>query len=159
MSYSEILLSLPKNPSISLRSSEQPLWSAFDTLFRRVAGYKAADFRFVPGKTPLGTGWETALTLCSYYFIIFVGREMMRSRPAFQLNGLFKIHNLLLTIASGAMLALFAEQLIPSLVNDGLFKGICSNNGWTKPLVTLYYVSADPVPLLNRYRVLMVCSR
>ena len=141
MSYSEILLSLPTNSSSVSLNPEKSLWSAFDTVFSHTAGYKAVEFRFVPGQTPMSTGWETALTLSSYYFAIFVGREIMRNRPALKLNGLFKIHNFLLTVASGTLLALFAEQLIPSILNHGLFNGICGADGWTRPLVTLYYVS------------------
>lgn len=156
MSYSDILLSLPKTSSIPL-SSERPLWSAFDAFYAKVTGYHAVDFQFMPGKTPMATGWETASVLCSYYFIIFVGREMMRGRPAFSLNGLFKIHNLLLTVASGGMLALFAEQLIPSVANDGLFRGICGNNGWTKPLVTLYYVSSRSFRVLHDTKSINNC--
>lgn len=68
---------------------------------------------------------------------------MMRKRPAYKLNALFMIHNLYLTIISGGLLALFTEQLVPTLWRNGVFYAICDHKGgWTRPLVTLYYVRA-----------------
>ncbi|KAK5140154.1 hypothetical protein LTR04_003132 [Oleoguttula sp. CCFEE 6159] len=83
----------------------------------------------------------TATLLISYYVIIFGGRELMKNIPAFSLNGLFKIHNLYLTVISGCLLALFAEQLIPTIARRGTFYAICdANGGWTDKLVILYYL-------------------
>lgn len=105
-------------------------------------GYKPEQFRFVPGITPMSTMSETAIGLISYYLIIFGGRELMKDREPMKLNGLFKIHNFYLTVISGVLLALFMEQLIPTVVRNGIFYGICNyDGGWTPPLVTLYYVS------------------
>jgi len=40
------------------------------------------------------------------------------------------------------MVVLFVEQLLPTLVRNGVFHAICSyNGGWTKELVTLYYLN------------------
>lgn len=65
----------------------------------------------------------------------------MKNREPFKLNGLFMVHNLALTIISGVLLALFAEQLVPTVVRNGVFYAICDHRGgWTGPLVTLYYV-------------------
>jgi len=65
----------------------------------------------------------------------------MRNRPAFKLNALFMIHNFYLTAISGTLLALFVEQLIPTLYKHGIFYAICDvKGGWTPPLVILYYV-------------------
>jgi hypothetical protein len=39
------------------------------------------------------------------------------------------------------LLVLFIEQLLPTLARGGVFHAICSyDGGWTKELVTLYYV-------------------
>jgi len=66
----------------------------------------------------------------------------MRNRPALQLNGLFKIHNFYLTIISGVLLALYLEQLIPTVVRGGILHAVCAyDGGWTDKLVILYYVS------------------
>jgi fatty acid elongase 3 len=116
-------------------------WELFDRLWTSVTGYPAEDFQFVPGKTPFATLGETVGTIVLYYAVIFGGREWMRNRPAYKLNGLFMAHNFMLTVVSASLLILFAGQLIPTLWNNGLFDGICGGGGWTKPLVTLYFVS------------------
>lgn len=118
------------------------LWPIFAKAFYGIKGYAPEEFRFVPGSTPMASMQETAFALISYYIIIFGGREFMRSREPMQLNGLFKIHNFYLTVISGVLLALFIEQLLPTLVRHGLFYGICAyEGGWSKQLVVLYYVS------------------
>lgn len=118
------------------------LWPIFSNAFEKVMGYPAQDFRFVGGVTPISTFKETAIALVTYYVVVFGGREVMKKLPAQKLNGLFMIHNFYLTTISGILLALFLEQLIPTLYHHGIFYSICNHNGgWTPPLVTLYYVS------------------
>lgn len=117
------------------------LWPIFEKGFESAKGYKPQDFRFVPGETPISTLKATAAILVSYYFIIFGGRELMRNRPAYQLNFLFKVHNFCLTAISFCLLVLFAEQLIPVVTRHGVFFAICDRQGgWTDKLVILYYV-------------------
>jgi hypothetical protein len=117
------------------------LWPIFEHFSTMIKGYRPQDFDFIAGKTPMSTLSVTAFTLVAYYITIFGGRELMRNRPAFELNGLFKIHNFYLVIISGALLALMLEQLIPELVRNGVFHGICSHDGgWTRQMVILYYV-------------------
>lgn len=121
------------------------LWPIFSQAFQLVRGIKPEQWRFISGQTPLSTITETAVALVSYYIIIFGGRELMKNREAVKLNGLFKIHNFYLTAISGTLLALFLEQLIPTLARHGVFYSICDyNGGWTQPLVVLYYVSPHP---------------
>lgn len=57
-----------------------------------------------------------------------------------RLKNLFMIHNLYLTVISGALLVLFIEQLAPTIWKHGVFHSICGSGGWTKQLVVLYYV-------------------
>ena len=119
------------------------LWPIFDKLYSSVRGYSPQNFAFVPGETPMSTFKETATVLTAYYIIILGGREMMRKRPAYKLNALFMIHNLYLTIISGGLLALFIEQLMPTVWRNGVFYAICDHRGgWTRFLVILYYVCA-----------------
>jgi len=121
------------------------LWPIFSRAFEVVKGYPAEDFRFIRGRTPMSTMLETSIALVTYYIIIFGGRELMRERQPLKLNGLFKIHNFYLTVISGVLLALYLEQLIPTLVRNGLFFGICNyDGGWTNQLVVLYYVRLPP---------------
>lgn len=125
------------------------LWPIFERLFILVKPYAPQAFRFTPGSTPMATLKETATVLVTYYIIIFGGRELMRNRAAFSLNGLFKIHNFYLTVISGSLLALFLEQLIPTIVRHGIFFTICDyQGGWTDKLVILYYVRASLSPIL-----------
>jgi hypothetical protein len=118
------------------------LYPVFERGFAAVMGHLPQDFRFVSGSTPMSTFGATAAALAGYYVLVFGGREAMRGRQAFKLNGIFMLHNLLLTVISGALLVLFLEQLIPTVVRNGIFYGICNiDGGWTDHLVILYYVS------------------
>ena len=120
------------------------LWPIFSKAYQAIMGQRPEAFRFTPGTTPMASMPEVAITLVAYYIIIFGGREVMRKRAAFDLNFFFKIHNFYLTAISGALLLLFLEQLIPTLVRHGIFHAICDyNGGWTQQLVVLYYVSFE----------------
>ena len=117
------------------------LWPIFDKAYSSVMGYSANKFVFVPGQTPLSTFAACATMLTTYYVTVFAGREFMKKREPFRLNGIFMVHNLLLTTISAILLALFIEQLLPTIWRNGIFYAICDHRGgWTTPLVTLYYV-------------------
>lgn len=139
---SDMLKSIP----ISLPTIDQPfgveLWPYFEKAYSAVVGYSSRDFVFVPGETPLSTFKATAVLLVTYYVTVFAGRELMKNREPLQLNSLFMVHNLNLTIISATLLALFIEQLLPTIWRNGVFFAICDHRGgWTEPMVTLYYVS------------------
>lgn len=122
------------------------LWPIFSKAFEAVVGYPAEDFRFVPGVTPMSTLKETGIFIVIYYAIIFGGRELMRNRQPFKLQSFFLIHNFYLTAISAILLALFIEQLLPTVARGGVFNAIChAESGWTQPLVVLYYVCSAPV--------------
>jgi hypothetical protein len=138
-------MSLDALKTLPLPSLDRPfgieLWPLFDKAFSAVKGYSPTDFEFVEGVTPMSTFRETATVLISYYVIVFGGRELMRGRPAFTLKVPFMIHNFYLTAISGVLLALFIEQLLSTVVRQGIFFSICNHKGgWTKEMVTLYYV-------------------
>ena len=132
---------------IPLPSIERPfgiqLWPLFDRAFTAAMGYHPTDFDFQPRQTPMSTMKETAAAIVTYYVVVFGGREIMRNRPALKLKLPFIVHNFYLTTISAILLALFLEQLIPTVYNHGVFYAICDGNGgWTPPLVILYYVCA-----------------
>lgn len=138
-------MSLDSLKQFPLPTLERPfgieLWPIFDKAFTAVKGYSPTDFEFVSGVTPLSTLKETATALIAYYVIVFGGRELMKKRKAFVLNGPFMVHNFYLTLISGILLVLFIEQLLPTVVKKGVFFAICDHKGgWTKELVVLYYV-------------------
>jgi len=136
--------------SLPLPTLDRPfgieLWPIFVKGYSAIFGYSPTDFKFEIGKTPMSTFKETVIALVAYYIIIFGGRELMKKRQPFTLNGPFMVHNLYLTLISGGLLALFIEQLLPTLARHGVFHTICSyQGGWTKELVMLYYVRiGDP---------------
>ena len=149
--------------SIPLPSIERPfgvhLWPIFDKAFSALMGYSPQDFDFKPRETPMSTLKESGFAILAYYIIIFGGRELMRGRPAFKLNGLFMIHNFYLTAISGILLALFLEELIPTVYNHGLFFAICNvEGGWSPPLVILYYVRIPRLRRVIHHNVLILNS-
>ncbi|KAI4128941.1 MAG: hypothetical protein LQ338_002493 [Usnochroma carphineum] len=118
------------------------LWPIFEQVYTKLLGYPPSAFYFVPGQTPLSTIKATATMLITYYVVVLGGRELMKNRKPFKLNALFMIHNLYLTVASAIMLALFIEQLIPTVWRRGIFFAICDHRGgWTRELVVLYYMN------------------
>ena len=118
------------------------LWPIFVKGYSKLVGHSPTDFQFVPFETPMSTLKETTIALVTYYLVIFGGREIMRNREPFKLKIPFIIHNTYLTLISGGLLALFIEQLLPTLWTNGFFFSICNHKGgWTKELVILYYVS------------------
>ena len=121
-------------------------WAVFDKAWTMIMGYPASDFEYNVGETPLSTFKETAIFLTLYLIVVFGGRELMRNRPAYKLNALFQLHNFYLTYISGCLLVLFIEQLVPNLWKNGLYKNICGKEGWTQPMVVLYYVRNSLVP-------------
>lgn len=118
------------------------LWPLFSKAFEYVADYPADDFRFVVGQTPMSTLKSTSIFVAVYYTVIFGGRELMRDRAPFKLKTLFLWHNFILTVVSAILLALYIEELLPTVVRKGIFFAICDHEGgWTQHLVVLYYVS------------------
>lgn len=53
----------------------------------------------------------------------------------------FQIHNVLLTLVSGALWLLLFEQLFPQLYQRGLYYTICSEEAWTSKLELIYYLN------------------
>lgn len=123
-------------------SFEASPWVLFDRIWTAAMGYAPTGFLFIPGETPLSTAKETAIGITFYYLMNFVCRRSMKSRQAFDLTSAFLLHNLLLSILSGFLLLLFVEELGPGLWQHGIHHAICGSGGWTKRLVTLYYVSS-----------------
>jgi fatty acid elongase 3 len=86
---------------------------------------------YVAGQTPISTNKAVATALVSYLAIIFGLQELMKTRQPLKLNVLFQLHNAILTIGSGLLLACMAEEVIPILWRTGLFNAICSEKSWT----------------------------
>lgn len=77
----------------------------------------------------------------TYFIVIFGGRYLMQNLPAQRLQFFFQIHNLLLTLVSGALLVLMVENIFPILYHKGLLHAVCDTDAWTQPLELLYYLN------------------
>ena len=125
------------------------LWPIFVKAYSAVMGASPTDFQFVPNVTPMSTLKETVIALSTYYIVIFGGRELMKNGEPFKLKGAFIVHNTYLTVICAVLLALFTEQLLPTVWRNGFFFAICNHKGgWTKELVILYYVSVSTVRII-----------
>jgi fatty acid elongase 2/fatty acid elongase 3 len=78
----------------------------------------------------------------TYVIVIFGGRFLMESvyKPL-PCKLAFQIHNILLTLVSGVLLALLFEQLFPQLYRHGFYYTICSVDAWTQKHELLYYLN------------------
>lgn len=77
----------------------------------------------------------------AYFTIIFGGRALMTNSKPLPCKIFFQIHNILLTLVSGALLVLLFEQLLPQLYHHGLYYTICSEKAWTSQLELIYYLN------------------
>ncbi|KAI9492415.1 GNS1/SUR4 family-domain-containing protein [Zychaea mexicana] len=117
------------------------LYPYFEKAYHAVTGHHAADFVFTPEVTPFSTVNEVVATCITYFVVIFGGRYLMTNLPAQRFQYLFQLHNLLLTLVSGALLALMVEQLFPVVYNHGLLYAVCNQDAWTQQLELLYYLN------------------
>ncbi|KAF8947402.1 hypothetical protein BGZ47_009258 [Haplosporangium gracile] len=85
---------------------------------------------FQEGATPLSTQYEVAMWTISYFIVSFGGRQINEETGRF-----------ILTVASGAFLALFIKNFVPILTRHGLFYAICDGGAWTQRLELLYYLN------------------
>ncbi|KAI1319445.1 hypothetical protein EDD11_004022 [Mortierella claussenii] len=126
-------------------SIDQPFGIKLDDYFSQgyelVTGKSINSFAFQEGITPLSTQKEVVMWTITYFIVIFGGRQIMKGQEAFKLKYPFILHNFLLTIASGTLLALFIENLVPILARHGLFYAICNSGAWTQRLELLYYLN------------------
>ncbi|TDZ20244.1 putative elongation of fatty acids protein 1 [Colletotrichum orbiculare MAFF 240422] len=142
MSYDNLTFNTqPVAAAKGIASSLLSPWRALDRVFHKVVGYSAGDFEFVYDRTPFSTYSGAGGMVALYLLVVFGGREVMRDRKPLELNTLFKLHNLFLSLLSGSLLVLFIQQLAPSIWRKGLYDNICGASGWTQPLVLLYYIN------------------
>ncbi|KAI8085369.1 fatty acid elongase [Thamnidium elegans] len=117
------------------------LFEYFDKAYTSLVGQSATDFTFVQGYTPLSTLPEVMVGCITYFTIIFGGRALMNNNKPLPCKFFFQIHNVLLTLVSGALLALLFEQLFPQLYRHGFYYAICSEDAWTSKLELIYYLN------------------
>jgi len=84
-----------------------------------------------PGVTPLSTWPSVTAALVAYLSTIFGIQSLMKDQQAKRLNTLFQVHNIFLTLGSGILLVLMAEEIAPIIWKHGLFYGVCGEGAWT----------------------------
>lgn len=97
--------------------------------------------KYVPGKTPLSTPQEVFPSLVAYLVTVFGLREYMKNRPPMRLQGLFQLHNIILSAGSALLLSLMIEEIFPMFVKNGLFWAMCDTKMWTN--VTFFSRSVE----------------
>ncbi|KAI8377307.1 ELO family [Blakeslea trispora] len=130
---------------LSSVSAERPfgvyLFDYFNQAYTAVVGEPATKFTFIQGQTPLSTLPEVLLGCITYLVVIFGGRYLMTNFKPLPCKFVFQIHNILLTLVSGALWVLLFEQLFPQLYKHGLYYTICSEEAWTPQLELIYYLN------------------
>lgn len=121
------------------------LWPLFDSLVTKATSgsFVPSKFQFIPHETAFSTFPVIASAIAVYYTLVFGGDFIFKKfklRPLV-LNGLFQVHNFLLTTVSLTLLVLMLEELIPIIAMNGIFYAICNPAAWTQKLVTLYYLN------------------
>ena len=106
---------------------------------------------YVPGSTPLSTVPSVVAALVSYLAVIFGLREVMKSQKPLRLQFLFQLHNIILSVGSGILLALTVEEVAPIWWKHGLFHALCNSATWTP---VRFFISAIKNHLLITVRFL-----
>ncbi|PWN20323.1 GNS1/SUR4 membrane protein [Microstroma glucosiphilum] len=121
--------------------SHSPIYDALAGLFPSNAPRSL--YIWDPPNTPLSTPQAAAAAIATYLVVIFGGRYFMKDRRALgeSLKIPFLIHNLALTIGSGALLAVMLEEVLPILNRGGALYGICHPAAWTTRLETFYLIN------------------
>ncbi|PVU92704.1 hypothetical protein BB559_003628 [Furculomyces boomerangus] len=104
-------------------------------------GVNKQEWKYIPGQTKFTTWSEVLMGTTIYLLIVFGGKAVMKNQKPFELKTVWRFHNLTLTVMSLLLLILFAEQLIPNLLNHSLFWNICHRNAWNAKLELLYYIN------------------
>lgn len=144
---SQINKHTPDFVSVSVPSVERPfgvhLWPIFNKLITTLTQgrFVPDEFEYVQGETFMSTPREVAITIIAYYVTITLGQVIFKKLNAWKLGALFQLHNLFLTIASGTLLCLLFEQVLPNVVNNGILHAICSPKSWHHKVIVIYYLN------------------
>lgn len=138
--------SLPNAVDIRVPTADQPfgiaLWPIFRYCAYALTNYDVETFKYeYNSDVPLSKIPHVLLAILSYYIIIFGGRWLLKSVRPIKFGLIFKLHNLLLTLLSGGLLALLVEQTFPIIAHHGVFFSICSAQAWTQKIELIYYLN------------------
>lgn len=138
--------SLPDAVNIRVPTAEQPfglaLWPIFRYCTYALTSYDVESFKYEYNSTvPLSRIPHVLFAILSYYIVIFGGRWALKGVRPIKFGFIFKLHNLLLHILSGALLVLLVEQIFPIIAQNGVFFSICSEQAWTQKIELIYYLN------------------
>ncbi|WFC99420.1 very-long-chain 3-oxoacyl-CoA synthase [Malassezia yamatoensis] len=97
-----------------------------------------------PGVTPISTTTSVVSMSVLYLVVILGGQELMRNRapiPSRYLKVPFFIHNVLLSVGSGLLLALILEEVLPFAWAHGVHDSICRPEVTTKRMMMFYIIN------------------
>jgi len=115
-----------------------PLWTLFSQGWQAITGQKASDFRFE--EAPLSSTQAMLAGFVFYLIAVHGGVRLMKDRKPFKLDLLGRVHNLFLSVISGILLILIANEVLP-LLKNGLRWAICDYGAWNHKLELLYYIN------------------
>jgi hypothetical protein len=104
-------------------------------------GTEGKKYSFNFSRMPLSTPTGVVTVLVAYLGTLALLSALRSGRPGMPLRGLAFVHNLVLAIGSAVLLACIASEVIPSLLQDGLFMSICGTNIFNGRLEALYYIN------------------
>jgi fatty acid elongase 3 len=104
---------------------------------------------YQPGVTPLSDTTPVVATLIAYLVTIFSIRWFMEDKAPLKLTFFFQSHNLFLTVISGLLLVLIAEEILPIWWRTGFFDAICHPRSWTEVLLLLRALSESLLSLMT----------
>ncbi|KAJ3126837.1 hypothetical protein HK101_005693, partial [Irineochytrium annulatum] len=80
---------------------------------------------------PFSTFGPVALAVVSYLSLLYGIQTYMKERKPVQLNGLFMVHNAILSLGSAALLIVTLEEVVPQLWEKGVLYAFCSPEAYT----------------------------
>jgi len=117
------------------------LYPMFESTYHALTGKSTDNFDFhVPGLFGNNVT-DVMLVIVSYLTIIFAVQAWMGPRKRFDLKPAFCVHNLILSLGSLVLLALYMEKLLPMIAKHGFYYSICAQDAFTNNLVALHYVN------------------
>lgn len=88
-------------------------------------------YSYTKGVTPLSTDSSVIAALVVYLVTIFGIQALQRNRPAYKINALFQVHNVVLSVGSALLFVLMLEEILPILWNHGVYYALCADGAWT----------------------------
>jgi len=105
------------------------LYESIAPIFSFFLGYPPDTFLFKVDVTPLSNVYTVVLTTVLYLSVIFGTQKWMSENPGikYNLKSLLIAHNFFLSAASGLLLVLILENILPKLLSNGLVYSVCDN--------------------------------